>query len=72
MTPSAQGDGDPGPQPLVTIACEEGGTHLAPLTFEEPFVDASLSTQLTLISEMVMALTYAYLERLDQRRNSHP
>lgn len=70
MTLSAQGDGDPGPQPLVTISCEGASTHLAPLTFGAAFVDAPPGTQLTLLSKMVVALTYAYLERLDQRRDS--
>jgi hypothetical protein len=69
MTPSAQGDGDPGPQPLVTISCEWGSTHLAPLTFGEPFRAAPLDTQLTFLTDMVMALAYAYIERLDRRRD---
>jgi hypothetical protein len=67
--PSPQGDGDPGPQPLLTVSLEAQSVHLAALAWSAEFESCPLPRQLTLLTEMVRALTYAYIERLDRRRD---
>ena len=67
--PSPQGDGDPGPQTLLTVSLEPQSVHLAALAWSAEFESCPLPRQLKLIADMAMALTYAYIERLDRRRD---
>ena len=53
----------------MTVSLEPQSVHLAALAWSAEFESRPLPRQLKLIADMAMALTYAYIERLDRRRD---